>query len=360
MEFFDSLFKYIIVTAPYLLFGFLIAGILKEFISMEYVKRSLGAKGLLPIIKASIIGIPLPLCSCSVIPTAVTLKKNGASNGATSSFLVSTPESGIDSIAITYSVMDLPMTIIRPLAAFLTAFLAGTMQLIFNENNDNSSSHEQKTNNCKCSQTSENNIPKKNLKKIFDGVKYAFTDLMDDIVVWLLIGLILGALIDFLVPAGLFLKYNGFIGKLIIMGIGIPFYVCASSSTPIAVSLMVKGMSPGTALIFLLVGPATNISNLLVMQQYIGKKGVLINIISIGVMAFLLSYGVDYIYDTFKLPLNFKVNNAGHDGVGYSTSEIFLSIMFCTLMIKSLYKTKIKPLFINKNKSCCENDKCCD
>ena len=131
--FFETFWIYLLRSAPYLMLGLLLSGIIHQFITVEFIKRNLGKNSLLDVFKATLIGIPLPLCSCSVIPTSITLKKSGASNGATSAFLISTPESGIDSIMMTYALMDFPMTILRPIAAFCSAMVAGLLQLAFNE-----------------------------------------------------------------------------------------------------------------------------------------------------------------------------------------------------------------------------------
>ena len=133
MSFLSVLWDYILISAPFLMLGLLAGGLINEFLPFSKIKTWFGKGKLSGVFKASAMGVPLPLCSCSVIPAAVTLKKNGASNGATSSFLISTPETGVDSISVTYAMMDLPMTIIRPIAAFITAFVAGVLQIIFND-----------------------------------------------------------------------------------------------------------------------------------------------------------------------------------------------------------------------------------
>ncbi|OFZ23894.1 MAG: hypothetical protein A2202_02475 [Bdellovibrionales bacterium RIFOXYA1_FULL_36_14] len=350
MEFINSLWKYVVTSAPYLMLGFLLAGLIKALISDEQVKRWLGGNSLWAVIKASIIGVPLPLCSCSVIPTAVSLKKSGASNASTSAFLISTPESGVDSISITYALMDLPMTIFRPIAAFMTATVAGILQLFFNKENYKDPNGPTKSC-CSCHEkvqvaTCCDSKPKATLfiEKLWQGVKYALLDLMEDMSFWLAIGLISGALIDFLVPAEFFGQLNGFWGRVVILAIGIPLYICASASTPIAASLVMKGLSPGTALLFLLVGPATNISSIFVLQKYIGKKGVIINVATICVVAFILSYVVDWIYLYFAMPVNFKVSEHVHeDHTGIFS--IILSILFLSLLIRGIYLSKIKPIF---------------
>ena len=345
MDFLISLWDYIVLSAPYLLFGFLASGILREYFNVDWIKKNLGKKGIGTIVKAAAFGVPLPLCSCAVIPAAVTLKKQGASNAATSAFLISTPESGVDSIMMTYGVMDLPMTIIRPISAFVTAFIAGIGQHLFND--ENIIVEEETKSCCSKSKTLEKLSLSGRLKRVWN---FSTVELVEDIASWLTIGLICGALINYAVPEELFSYGNGLIGKLIILGIGIPFYICASASTPIAASMVMKGMSPGTALIFLLVGPATNVANLAVLQKYIGKKGVIINVASIAIVSFALSYIVDGLYSYYNWEVFFGISELHDHGAPLWHHLLGVALVF--LLLKGLYKTKIKSLFSSKKKSC--------
>lgn len=350
MDFLNALWAYILVSAPYLLFGLLLAGFVSEFLPMDKVKVWLGGNSFLSVIRAAIIGIPLPLCSCSVIPTAVTLKKSGASNAATSSFLIATPESGIDSISLTYALIDLPMAIIRPVAAFFSALTAGALQLAFNK--DEIEIKDEVKSCCKkesvavapevkscCSKTH----PKKKVEsRILKAIKFGYGSLVDDIAKWLAIGIVAGALIDFIVPPDFFLQYGSDVGRYLILLVGIPLYICATASTPIAVSLMLKGLSPGAALILLLVGPATNISNIAVLQKYIGKKGVIINIASIGVVALIFSYITDWLYSSFfELKLNEQLMY--HDHGSNAWWEVVCGVVLVVLILKGIYFEEIKP-----------------
>jgi uncharacterized membrane protein YraQ (UPF0718 family) len=351
MGYLDVLWAYLLVSAPYLLFGLLISGAIHQLVPMKIVKKWLGSNSFGSVFKAAAIGVPLPLCSCSVIPTAVTLRKSGASNGATSAFLISTPESGVDSISITYALMDLPMTIIRPVAAFMSAFVAGSLQFLFNdfEVEDDETA---KVKSC-CGASKKANIieEKKTIKETAVGIfKYGYGKLSDDIAVWLTIGIFLGALIEFLVPENFFTGMGMIQNRLMILVIGIPLYICASASTPIAVSLMLKGLSPGSALLFLLVGPATNISNIAVLQKYIGKKGVLINIFSIAFVAIVFSFIVDWLYASyFTLKLSEQLKHHDH---GDSIVQVVCACFLVILLSKGIYKEKIQP-WISKRESSC-------
>ncbi len=340
MEYFKVLWAYLLVSAPYLLFGLLISGAIHQLVPMEKVKKWLGANKLSAVIKASLVGIPLPLCSCSVIPTAVTLRKGGASNAATSSFLISTPESGVDSMAITYALIDLPMTILRPVAAFFSAFVAGILQFNFNKFEYQEESEPVKS--C-CKSKGKASTPTTGIFGHIQGVfKYGYGKLSDDIAFWLTIGLLAGALIDFVVPDDFFSDMGMMGNRLIILAIGVPLYICASASTPIAVSLMLKGLSPGSALLLLLVGPATNVSNIAVLQKYIGKKGVLLNIASIVGVALIFSFLTDYLYQDFiQLRLSEVLESHDHQGQWW---QVISAVLLVLLLVKGVYKDKVRPM----------------
>jgi uncharacterized protein len=309
------------------------------------MKKMFGGNGIWSVIKASIIGVPMPLCSCSVIPTAVTLKQNGANNGSTSAFLISTPESGVDSILVTYALIDLPMAIIRPVSAFVSAFFAGGLHLIFNK-------EDYKTQEVKVSCCAKKSAAKaaaaSNLEKAKGAMDYSFGKLVDSMSLWMIVGFIVGALIDTIVPAGFFSNLSMISSRLIILPIGILMYICASASTPIALSLMLKGLSPGSALIFLLVGPATNLTNILVMQKYIGKKGVLINVFSIVFVALTFAWITDYLYaNYFTLNLSELTAHAHHE-MSYYPMRVVCSLGVIALLIKGVWKEEIRPLIQGK------------
>ena len=265
--------------SPYLLFGFLIAGVLYVSFSQKRINYHLGKKNIASVIKAAILGVPLPLCSCGVIPTGISLYKNGASKGASVSFLISTPQTGVDSIMITYSLLGLPFAIIRPIIALITGFLGGLFINIFDKRNPE-------------------NIPEKhivegsgkNKHNIFYRLfKYAFVDFLEDIAKWLLIGLLAAAAIAVIIPDNFFTTYlsNSYLNMLIMLVASIPLYVCATASVPIAAILILKGISPGAALVFLMAGPATNAATITVISKVFGKKNSIIYLSTIIVSAFV-------------------------------------------------------------------------
>ena len=350
MEFLQALWAYIALSAPYLILGLFLAGLIKQFIPMDTVKKWLGKNDMASVAKASLVGVPLPLCSCSVIPTAVTLRKAGASKASTSSFLISTPESGIDSIAVTYAIMDLPMTLIRPAAAFFSALFAGALQMVFNKEEPGEAQVIEEKKSC-CS--GKNNSSGETLSsKVKKAVKYGFTDLADDIAFWLAIGLIVGAAIQVMVPENFFQSMTMNQSRLLILLVGVPLYICASATTPIAASLVLKGMSPGTALLLLLVGPATNASNILVLQKYIGKKGVFLNVIAVVFTALAFSYLTDWLYMNF-FSANWALSFA-HEHDGHALWQKVMGVFLIALIVKGVFKEKVIPWFEKKGSgSCC-------
>lgn len=335
-----------------ILIGIFISGILHEFMSDKFIEKFIKGKGIGSVIKAAILGIPLPLCSCSVIPTATVLKKKGMSNGATSAFLISTPETGIDSIFLTYRLMDIPMTIIRPIAAFITASLAGVFQIIWNKDTPVvESKFNIKTDSCcdvkGCSSEQRPDI----FQRLVSATKYAFNDILDDIAGWMLIGMLLSALIGVLIPTDWEVYLSKDFSRYLILLVGVPLYICASATTPIAAVLMLKGLSPGSALILLMTGPATNLSNLLVLQKVIGKKGVILNIIAIVISAVLLSYLVDGLYSYFNWSTHYKMAQSTEHA---SDAEKIFGAVMLLLIGRGVYRTHLKNLFSREKKgSCC-------
>lgn len=368
MTFVDSLYHYLLLSAPYLIMGLVLSGIVQSFINVDTIKKWLGRGDFRDVVVASAVGVPLPLCSCSVIPTAVTLRKSGASRAATSAFLISTPESGVDSILMTYALMDWPMTIIRPTAAFFSAFLAGILQLTINKetsapsfspvetprpmSDHQHSTAEKKSEDCCHGKATPVKLSIR--AKLVSGLKYAFGDLINDLAFWLTLGIVVGALLDFLIPPDFFATLSGWQAKGLLILVGIPLYICASATTPIAASLVAKGLSPGAALILLLVGPATNVSNILVLQKYIGKKATMINIFSIVIVALGFSFVVDFLYANFFV-INWTTTHNHQHSTG-AWWEIVSVIIIVGLLAKGLWVEEIRPRLkakLNKTEGCC-------
>jgi hypothetical protein len=286
-------------AAPYVLFGFFAAGLLKVLIPERVIVKHLGGNGFLSVFKASLFGVPLPLCSCGVIPVAVGLRKQGASKGATAAFLVSVPETGVDSVAITWALLDPLMTLIRPVSAFLTALATGSLiNLLPEEQPENAI--EEIPGCCPTNSVKNNSAThqKPLLQRLKDGVIYAFTNLLKDIGGWLLLGILIAGIISYFVPVDFVYRYLGgeYSSLFIMLIIGIPLYVCASASTPIAAALVLKGLSPGAALVFLLAGPATNAVTMTVVARHLGKTATIVYVASIAVCSLVSGWLVNRIY----------------------------------------------------------------
>ena len=266
--------------AIYLLLGFLIAGLLHVFFPDSIIKRHLGKNSLGAVIKSSLFGMPLPICSCGVVPVAASLRQSGASKGATISFLVSTPQVGADSFMITYSLMGWVFGVFRIVASLITALIAGIAVNLLDKTTDNVSLSPIKA---------ETETVRDRLKTVASYVEY---QLLGSIINALLIGILVAGLISSLLPDIFFEQYlnSPFLSMVLMLVIGIPMYVCASASTPIAASLILKGMSPGAALVFLLTGPATNAMSIAAVSKIVGKRATIIYLIIIAVVSLALGF----------------------------------------------------------------------
>ena len=286
-KYFSAVWDLSVDMAPYLLLGFLMAGLLKVFLPATLMNKYLGKSSFKSVLNASLLGIPLPLCSCGVLPAGISLYKNGASKGSSVSFLISTPQTGVDSILVTWSMLGLPLAIIRPIAALITGLTGGLLTNKFvKEELPKESIPKHKKSNAK---------PKpKNLKSV---LHYAFVEMLMDIAKWLIIGILIAALISVILPDSFFtdFKLDGFYGMLIMLVASIPLYVCATSSVPIAAVLLMKGISPGALLVFLMAGPATNAATISVIANNLGKKTMFIYLFSI----IIGSLGIGLIMDNF-------------------------------------------------------------
>lgn len=301
MSYISQVWQFLLLTAPYFLLGLAMSGLMFGFVSIERLRRHLGGEKFSAVFKASVFGVPLPLCSCSVIPAALTLKKSGAGNGSTSAFLIATPETGVDSVMVTYAMMDFPMTLIRPFAAFLSSMVAGVLQIFFNP---------VKTAGQDLGAHAEVPTGRKSWREI---AQFIFVDLLDDMSLWLTVGILAGAAIQLFVPDHFFVGQEGLLYRLGLLAICLSIYVCASATTPLVASLVMKGMTPGVGLLILLAGPAINLSNILVLQKHLGKKTVALNILAISAVALGLSYVVDGAYEYFNWPILFHIAQSDHE-----------------------------------------------
>ena len=355
-----------LLSAPWLMLGLLLAGILNVFIPANFLQRHLGKEGVWTTIKAALIGAPMPLCSCGVIPAAVGLRRAGASKSATTAFLVSTPETGVDSVSVSYVLLGPFMAVIRPIAAVTSAIVAGilvgsekpintdrecntlssdsTQNLDEKEGSTSSSccasakpqprqstaccnsatpaqtqtltqtqlEHQEKVqkddaatvSSCCASQASQ---PEQNalLSKMWQAVKFSSNKLLSDTMVWLMIGLFFAALVQTFVPTSFLSQWgNGIIAMLVVILVSIPMYICATASTPIVAGLLMAGVSPGAVLVFMLAGPATNIATLGVVGKELGKRAVFAYLIGVIGVAIAFGFLTDYLVDYYGFEVN--------------------------------------------------------
>ncbi len=330
-----------ILMAPYLVMGFLISGLLYIFTSKEMVTKNVGKPGFLSILKASILGVPMPLCSCGVIPVATSMYKRGATKGATLSFLISTPQTGVDSIILTWSQMGPQFAVIRPIIALITGIVGG----VIGEKYAN-----------KDYQT-ESKLSHTHQKKTFmDGLRYTFITLPQDIINPLIKGILISALIAIIVPDDFFGSYQltGLIAMLIIALTSIPIYVCATASVPIAMTLISKGLDPGAAFVFLMAGPATNAATISVIMNSLGKKMIYIYIAVIFISSIFFGTLINIFRDYFEFPTTL---NAMHSHS--SLWNLFANISVILMILITLYSI-INSIIKPAKKKVATNEKVAD
>ncbi|TLU66895.1 permease [Thalassotalea litorea] len=347
-------------ASPWLLLGLIIAGLMKSMVPSQVLSQHLG-EGKMAVVKAAFIGAPLPLCSCGVIPVATQLHRSGASAPATSSFLVATPETGVDSVSVSYALLGPVMAIYRPIAAITSAIFTGLL-VAQGTKGANDAKHKlqqvpeqsaqpaeiQPIDNAKSSsccasvETSGNTCQTETITppepqnsaespantkvkenhccaattatvtddsptigaKILIGIRYAFTQLLDDLIVWLLIGLLFATVIRTFMPADFLLQYgSGLVAMALMILISVPMYICATASTPLAAGLIMAGISPGTALVFMMAGPATNISTLGVIRNEMGGRVLFLYLTGIIISSVSFGLGLDYALDQFGVSI---------------------------------------------------------
>ncbi len=326
-----EIFELVNSMSPYLLLGFTLAGVMHAFVPRAMYSRYLSGNSFRSVLGAAILGIPLPLCSCGVIPTAMSLRKDGASKGATISFLIATPQTGVDSIIATYSLMGLQFALLRPFVALATALFGGTLANYVDKNNGVAKT-ESVGQGC-CAKEEKATFA----QKIRTAARYAYVEMMQDIGRWLVLGLVVAGLITVFVPDSFFSLFAGrpFASMLMVLIFAIPMYLCATGSIPIAVALMLKGLSPGTALVLLMAGPAVNVASLLVIGKVMGRRSLFTYLFSIVGCAILFGLGID-----FLLPLEWFTMPLEHIHSCHSCSEVsyfntICSIVFALLLVNA-------------------------
>jgi len=313
----------------YVLFGLLVAGALHTYVPSGWLVRNLSGGRFWPAVKASLLGIPLPLCSCGVLPAVISLRREGASRGAVIAFLVATPTTGVDSILATYALLGKVFAVFRVLASFLAGTVAGVVAgLVGSPETQESVRGEGKE--CGCSSCTVADQPR--TRRFLGMLHYAFVELLGDIGKWLLIGILVGGLITALIPGHWIHQYlgSGWRAMGVMLVLGIPLYVCSTGSIPIAAALMMKGLTPGAAFVFLLVGPATNAVAITFVTRYLGKTTAAVYLGTLAVSAVALGYLLDWVWSTAGLA------GAGHGAVGHELFPRALTVA-ASIVLVGLY-----------------------
>ena len=312
-------------ASPWLLLGLVIAGLMKAWVPSKILSQHLG-QGKSAIIKAALIGAPLPLCSCGVIPVATELKRSGASNSATAAFLVATPETGVDSVSVSYALLGPIFAIYRPVAAIFSAIFTGLLVGAIKEVDPQKTPATMTESSCcdgqqvinvetplSCCASKQANIETENklVTKTKAGLYYAATKLIDDIIIWLLVGLVFATVIRTFLPTEFLLSYgSGLPAMLIMIMISIPMYICATASTPIAAGFIMAGLSPGTALVFMMAGPATNISTLGVIRNEMGTPVLIRYLLGVALSAITFALLLDLALDFFAINISEQMQHS--------------------------------------------------
>jgi HflK protein len=355
-------------ASVYLLVGFLLAGVLAVLVPRQLLTRLVGTGKFRSVLWGSVLGAPLPLCSCGVLPTAVGLRKEGATPGATVAFLVATPETGADSISLTYALTDPLMTVFRPIAGVLTAIVAGILTNLFgvtqrpagvdagnahtgdvdhghahghpHEGHGHAHDHDHDHAEVPRAPTAEG--PRHAIVgTVIRIVHYGFRDLLDDVAWWLVLGLVLSAIVEVALPANLFegIWGGGMASMLLMLVLSIPLYTCAASSTPMAAALALKGLSPGAALVFLLAGPATNIGSLVVLLKVLGMRAVGVYLAAVSIMTLAAGFALNVLYQAWGIDPRLTFGTAA-EFVPYPV-KIAGAVLLSALLIVSMWRTRV-------------------
>ncbi|MBN2643548.1 MAG: SO_0444 family Cu/Zn efflux transporter [Victivallales bacterium] len=329
--------------APWLLFGFLMAGILSVLFKPAFVEKHLGGSRLGSIVKASLFGVPLPLCSCGVVPVALGLRKHGAGKGATASFLISTPQTGVDSFLVTWSLLGWIFALFKVVVAFIAGIVGG-MTIEFFDRDDASESG---------AASDKSTSPSEGGNKIVHVFKYGFGTLLDDVAMTLLAGLFIAAIISIVLPPELLSGYSGsyVVSMLVMLAVGIPLYVCSTASVPVAAALMLKGVSPGAALVFLIAGPATNAATLTAMSKILGRRSLVVYLVSLSWLAVGAGVLLDFI--STALPEGGMQVNCHEE---FSLWSRLSGGLLLGLILLSMLKKFIVRMSGDKSSCCCDMD----
>ena len=334
MEYLQNFLMLFTAMAPWLLLGYLLAGVIAYLLPPETIKRHLGGTGIKPVLKAVLLGIPLPLCSCGVIPTAASIREEGAGKSATGAFFISTPQTGIDNILVTWSMVGMGLALLRPLLAFLSGMTGGWLigKLEPQEPAPSPAKPEKKSC-CCCKKT-----PERNWKIIFT---HGFGKMLRSTSPSLLLGIAIAALLQQLLPEDFGAKYiagNMFLEFSAVILLAIPLYICSNASVPIAAALLLKGFSPGAVLVFLIAGPASSMVSITAMKSVLGAKATAAALAAIAFWAIIAGLAVNLFHLPLLLPENRDCCSTAHPG------SVLWGVLLAILILKALWdRHKPKP-----------------
>jgi len=345
-------------TAIWLLLGLLAAGLVKVYIPEDAMKKWLGGSGFSAVGRAALFGAPLPLCSCGVLPAAIGLRRAGASKEATVAFLISTPETSIDSVAVTYALMGPVMAVYRPIAALFSALITGMMVAFVKDEAVLVAPAEMQEASCCASSKNEagdccSTAPAKYLtkNKLVQALRYAGADLLDDISRWMAVGIIFAGIMMAVIPDGWLAQWGqGMTAMIVMLVVGIPLYICAVASTPVAAGLLVAGVSPGAVLVFLLVGPATNIGGLMLIKKELGKRVTLIYLTGISAVSLIMGVLLDQLLSLSReggiagLSLQVDARQQLQNNV-VPESLSLIAALFLLLLVVPVIRNRLMPFF---------------
>ena len=362
--------------APYIMLGIGIAGMMHVILSKNFVARHIGGNNIISVFKAALFGVPLPLCSCGVVPTAVYLKNSGASKAAVTSFLISTPQTGIDSISATWGMLGPVFAVFKALAALIIGMAGGIADFLLDRKTEKPKKTTQNQTTAGTSNKHSrvyNSVQTKDIAqyggiggKIKEAFNYAFFELLDDIAVNFIIGLAIAAVISIAIPDDFFSSSflsNPLVSMALMVIIGIPMYICSTSSIPIAVALIAKGISPGAAYVFLVAGPATNAASLAIIGRALGRKTTIRYLITIISGSLIFGFAMDLIYTQLGIS-PFGAAMAHHHGEKAAGPFLTVVSVFFLLMLIVLFYRRIRTKLKGDRSDCeygeketCETDK---
>jgi len=357
-ELISNIWSVYLDTAFWLLIGLLAAGLVKAFIPADAMQRWLGGRGFSAVGKVALFGAPLPLCSCGVLPAALGLRRAGASKEATVSFLISTPETSIDSVAVTYALMGPVMAVYRPLAALFSAIVTGMAASLTDDEPAVQSRSAIQSSCCSnkpaascCDSPAEATtgccaepVESASNSRLASAIRFAGAELLDDISHWLALGIVIAGVMMTVIPPGWLAQWGqGLPAMLVMLAVGIPMYICASASTPVAAGLLLSGAPPGAVLVFLLVGPATNIAGLMLVRQELGSRTTLIYLLGIAISSVFMGLLLEWLLLSYSLTIDTQIGEAHQLLPSYLS--LFSALLLLLLVVPNI-RNRLMPFFL--------------